>query len=87
MITITVKVIPGSSRDAVVGLLGDSLKVKIAAPPEGGKANKSLVKVLAKWMEISSDQVVIKSGHQSQNKIVEIHSVTFQQYQTKISNL
>jgi uncharacterized protein len=87
MITINVKVIPGSSRDAVVGLLGGNLKVKVSAPPEGGRANKSLAKILAKWLEISPDKVLIKSGHQSQRKIVEIHSVKPEQYEAKISQL
>lgn len=87
MITINVKVVPGSSRDAVVGLLDDSLKVKVVAPPEGGKANKSLAKLLAKWLEIKPDQVIIKSGHQSRKKIVEIHSCSFEQYETRLSQL
>ena len=87
MITINVKVVPGASKDAVVGLLDDSLKVKVVAPPEGGKANKSLAKILAKWLEIKPDQIIIKSGHQSKKKIIEIHSFSFEQYETKLSQL
>lgn len=87
MITINIKVIPGSSQDIVVGQLADSLKVKVSVPPEGGKANKSLVKIIAKWLEISPDKVVIKSGHLSQKKIVEIHSINTQQFEAKLSEL
>jgi len=36
-----VKVVPGSSRDEIVGWLGDALKIKVMAPPEKGKANVS----------------------------------------------
>jgi len=85
MVTINIKVVPGSSRDAVIGRLGDSLKVKVSAPPEGGKANKALVKVLAKWLGISPELVVIKSGFQSQKKVVEVNSISLQQYETKLS--
>ena len=35
---VRVKVVPGASRTKVVGVLGDRLKVAVAAPPEGGKA-------------------------------------------------
>jgi uncharacterized protein (TIGR00251 family) len=87
MIMINVKVVPGSSRDAVVGLLDDSLKVKVVTPLEGGKANKSLAKILAKCLEIKPDQVIIKSGHQSKKKVVEIHSFSFEQYETRLSQL
>lgn len=37
---LSLKLVPGSSRDEVVGWLGDSLKVKVKAPPEKGRANK-----------------------------------------------
>ena len=87
MITINVKVIPGSSQDTVIGQLADCLKVKVSVPPEGGNANKSLSKIIANWLEISPDQVVIKSGHQSQKKILEIHSINTQQFEAKLSEL
>lgn len=47
MARLTVKVVPGSSRDQIVGWLGDALKVKVTAPPEKGRANAAVVAILA----------------------------------------
>lgn len=40
---LAVKVVPGSSRDQIVGRLGDALKIKVTAPAEKGKANTAVV--------------------------------------------
>lgn len=42
------KVVPGASRDAVAGVLGGRLKVRVAAPPEAGKANAAVLALLAR---------------------------------------
>ena len=44
---LTVKVVPGSSRDQIVGWLGDSLEIKVMAPPGKGRANEAVVAILA----------------------------------------
>ncbi|MFV2005679.1 MAG: DUF167 domain-containing protein [Gammaproteobacteria bacterium] len=43
-----IKVIPSSSKDCIAGWLEDTLKVKVKAPSEKGKANKSVIKILEK---------------------------------------
>ncbi|HSD71700.1 MAG TPA: DUF167 domain-containing protein, partial [Thermoanaerobaculia bacterium] len=45
-----IKVVPGTSRSEIVGALGDRLKVRVAAPPERGKANDALVALLREWL-------------------------------------
>ncbi len=67
-----VKVVPGASRDAVVGPLGDALKVRVAAPPEGGKANQAVIRLLAAHFGVSPKQVRIVAGRTSALKTVEI---------------
>ncbi len=47
-----VKIVPGSSRTSIEGLLGGVLKIKVAAPPEKGKANKELTAFLAKRLKV-----------------------------------
>jgi len=51
-VLITVKVVPGSSRTAIAGVLGGMLKVKVAAPPEKGKANRMLASLLAQRLGV-----------------------------------
>ncbi len=72
MAKINVKVIPKSSRAEVVGLEGQSLKVKLTAAPEGGKANKQLIEVLAKHFNVSKRAVTILKGETSRHKTVQI---------------
>ena len=62
---LTVKVVPGSSRTEIAGAHGDMLKIRIAAPPEKGKANKALVQFLAKQLGIRKNAVSIESGQTS----------------------
>ncbi len=73
---IHVKVVPGSSRDQIVGRLGDALKIKVAAPPEGGKANEAVCSLLAQALGLSRGQVRIAAGHSRPLKRLEISGVS-----------
>jgi uncharacterized protein (TIGR00251 family) len=66
------KVIPKSSRDRVVGWIGDRLKIQVTAAPERGKANAAVIGVLAEALGLSRSQVRILSGGTSPLKTVEI---------------
>lgn len=65
-----VKAVPGASRDRIVGLLGDALKVAVTAAPEGGKANARIVEVLAAALGLPARAVQIKSGLHGPRKVV-----------------
>lgn len=68
-----VKVVPGSSRSQIVGMMSDgTLKVKIAAPPERGKANAELRQMLARAYGVKPRDVVILSGETSPLKRVRV---------------
>ncbi len=68
-----VKVVPGASRSKIVGILDGALKVAVAAPPEKGKANKALIKILAETLGMPKNRVSIEQGQSSQHKIVLLH--------------
>ena len=80
-IVITVKVVPGSSRTESAGLHGQAYKIKIAAPPEKGKANKMLVAFLAGQLNIKKNAIQIKNGKTSCVKQVLLRGVTKQDVQ------
>jgi uncharacterized protein (TIGR00251 family) len=66
------KVVPGSSRNGIVGWLGDALKINVTAPPEKGKANDAVVELLAAALGIATDDISVVSGHSSPTKLVAI---------------
>ncbi len=72
-----VKVIPKSSKSEVVGVLGDgTLKVKVAAAPEKGRANEELRAILARHFGVPARDVEIVSGETSQRKRVRIKGLS-----------
>ena len=72
-VLVPVKVVPGASRSRVVGILDGALKVAVAAPPEKGKANKALIKILAEAFDLPKNRVSIEQGQSSHHKIVLLH--------------
>lgn len=71
-VRIAIKAVPGAKRDEIVGRLGDRLKVRIAAPPEAGRANEAICELLAAALGIPTRQVRIVSGHTRPEKTAEI---------------
>ena len=67
---LNVKVVPGSSRDQIVGWLGDALKIKVMAPPEKGRANEAVVELLSMKLGINTDDIEVVSGHSSPSKLL-----------------
>lgn len=66
------KVVPGASRSKIAGLLGDRLKVRIAAPPEAGKANKAICQLLAKKFSLTKRDVTVVRGTTNPLKTVQL---------------
>ena len=71
-----VHVQPRASRTEIAGLYGESLKVRLSAPPVEGAANEALVDFLAGHFALPRHAVTIVSGAQSRAKVVEIAGVS-----------
>ncbi len=82
-----IKVIPSSSQDCIAGWLEETLKVKVKAPPEKGKANKAVIKVLEKCLDLPKGSVKISSGETSTRKIISINDDNNGATLKKLSNL
>ena len=65
---IAVKVVPASSRDRIVGVLGDCLKIATSAPAEKGRANAAVAKTLAKALGVDRRAVELTAGQTSPRK-------------------
>ena len=70
------KIVPGSSRTAISGLLDEMLKIKVAAPAEKGKANRCLLEFLAKRLRIKRKAISIISGKNSPVKHIQVLGIT-----------
>ena len=71
---LNVKVIPGASKSAVVEVKDDTLKIRIAAVPEDGKANEELRSFLGKALKLPKKDIVIVSGEKSRFKTLRLPS-------------
>ena len=64
---------PKASRDQIVGLHSEELKVAITAPPVDGQANAHLQKFIAKQFRVAKSQVMIEKGELGRHKQVRIN--------------
>jgi uncharacterized protein (TIGR00251 family) len=71
-LTFAVRVVPRASLSGIVGEYEGALRVRIAAPPVAGAANRELIKVLAKSFKLPQNAVEIVSGTNSKSKKVRI---------------
>ena len=73
MIFLTVRVVPSSSRNEIVGWMANGvLKIKIAAPPVDGKANVELVAFLSKTLTLPKTEIEITNGLTSKKKTLRL---------------
>jgi uncharacterized protein (TIGR00251 family) len=71
-IKLLIKVTPGSSRDCIAGWLGETLKIRVRAPAERGKANAAVEEIVAKALRVPKECARIVAGQTSARKVVEI---------------
>jgi uncharacterized protein (TIGR00251 family) len=84
-VTFAVQVVPRASRNEIVGMHGDALKVRLIAPPVEGKANEALIAFLAQWLGIRKSQVEIVAGATSRQKIVHVIGLSPQDVEERLS--
>jgi uncharacterized protein (TIGR00251 family) len=70
--TLNVKVVPGASRDRIVGRYGEALKIQVRAAPEAGKANAAVLELLADFLGIDARSLQIVRGHTQARKVIEV---------------
>lgn len=69
------RVSPGAKSSGVVGRYGRAWKVRVAAPPEGGRANAAVVRLLAETLAVPEEAVKLVSGQSARDKIVDLAGI------------
>ena len=75
-VTFAIKVQPRAKRNAIVGELGDALKVALTAPPVDGKANQACVEFFSEVLRVPRSAVMIAAGETSRNKIIRVVGIS-----------
>lgn len=78
---LAVRLTPKGGRDAVEGWIAGAdgaklLKVRVAAPPEAGKANKALIALIAETLGVSRSAVTIAGGEKGRLKLIDVEGDT-----------
>ena len=81
---LVVRVQPRSNKNALVGWSGDTVKVRVTAPPVEGAANTACLSVLSKLLDVPLTHVSLVKGEHSRNKIVRILGLTEDQVQDRL---
>ncbi len=84
---IAVKAVPSASRDRIVGVLGNCLKVTTSAPPEKGRANKAIAAILAQALGVAERDVAILSGLSSPRKEYRVVGLSAEDIRRRIGEL
>lgn len=83
---VTLRVSPGARRGGVVGRQGGVWKIRVAAPPENGRANEELVRLLAKTLDVPRRDVEIVSGHGAREKIVALAGIGSDEIERRLAS-
>lgn len=74
-VRVCVKVVPGSSRNRLAGLVGNRLKVTVTAPPEGGRANQAVCQMLGDVFGVTKRNIEVVEGNTRPQKTIEVYGI------------
>ena len=74
--TVSVRVVPRSSKEGVAGFEGGVVRIRLNAPPVEGKANDALLRFIAKAVGVPRNRITLVTGERGRSKIVRVSGVT-----------
>jgi uncharacterized protein len=80
------RVSPGAVRPGVVGRHGQAWKVRVATPPEGGRANEAVERLLSEALAVPAQTVTLVSGRGSRDKIVELAGLDLAEAERRLTS-
>jgi uncharacterized protein YggU (UPF0235/DUF167 family) len=84
---LSVKVVPGASRDRVAGVLGDAVKVVTSAAPEKGKANAAVAAILAEALHVRLRAVTLAAGATRARKEYRVAGLSAEEVRRRLAAL
>jgi uncharacterized protein len=78
------RVSPGARRTEIVGRHGDGWKVRVAAAPEGGRANEAVLGLLAERLKLPRSSLSIVSGRSGKEKVVRMTGISEVELQRRL---
>jgi uncharacterized protein len=85
VLKIAVKVLPNARNNEIAGFSNDVLRIKIAAPPDKGKANKELIGFLSDVLGLKKDSFAILRGQTDHNKLISIKGITLETLMARLN--
>lgn len=84
--TFQVRVQPRAKKNAIVGEVGEGLKLALTAPPVEGRANEACIAFLAEVLNVARSSVTIAAGKTSRNKVIRIAGLTAEQVGKRLAH-
>lgn len=78
-VTFQVRVQPRAKKNAIVGEVGEALKLALTAPPVEGRANQACIAFLAEVLNVARSSITIASGESSRNKVIRVAGLSAEQ--------
>ena len=82
--TFQIRVHPRAKRNAVIGEVGDAVKLALTAPPIEGRANEACITFLAEILHVPRSSVTIAAGASSRNKVIRVSGLSAAQVQVRL---
>src|SRR3974390_712948 len=85
--TFQVKVQPRAKKNAIVGEIGNAVKLALTAPPVEGRANQACIAFFAELLNVPRSSVTIAAGETGRNKLIRISGVSASQVESKLRDV
>jgi len=82
--TFAIRVQPRARKNAIVGEIGDALKIALTAPPVEGRANQACIEFLAEFLKVPRSSVTIASGQTSRRKVIRVAGLSAQELRQRL---
>jgi uncharacterized protein (TIGR00251 family) len=84
-VLLQIRVQPRGGRNAIDGVRGDALLVRVTAPPEDGKANAAVIEVLSRDLKIAKSRIRIERGETLREKVLRIFGADVGEIESRLN--